>query len=267
MDEARPIAVSPRHRVLLAPELYQLVEAPPRRDFVVRTLARKQANDLPLMEAELVIAGTETLAEHERARTYPLHFRKTYFPGRMGAETREEFAHHLRASELTTVPPPIGCGPRVFRSCLIPGQPYSRLTPFGGQPPESNLPKAQKLELATAAGLWRMAEETLVQLLALHEGGLAHGDAELHNVVVSPSPLAPVLIDFEVAVRRDEVTDAVWHKRRALDLEPLLREAIFLQAALGRQTSRLGELSWESLERLFKQPDRFKRAIETQGEV
>jgi len=111
-----------------------------------------------------------------------------------------------------------------------------------------------------------MAEETLVQLLALHEGGLAHGDAELHKHRREPVALAPVLIDFELAVRRDEVTDDVWNKRRALDLEAVVARGDLLQG-LGRQTSRLGELSWESLERVFKEPDRFKRAIETQGEV
>jgi hypothetical protein len=267
MDEARPIAVSPQHTVLLATELCLLIESPPHHDFVVRTLARRQANDLPLMEAQLVIGSRETRAAHPLAHTYPLHFKKTYFPGRMGGDTREEFAHHLLASQLTLVPPPIGHEPRVFRSCLIPGLPYTRLTPFGDEPPESNIPKAKKLELAAAAGLWRMAEEVLAQLFALHEGGLAHGDAQLHNCIVSPAPLAPVLIDFEVATRREDASAADWEKQQLQDLDALLREATYLQCALGRQPSRLGVLSWEHLDRLFKSPAAFRRAIETQGGV
>ena len=60
MDESRPIAVSPRHTVLLAKELTSLIDKPKREDFVVRTWARREANGLPLMAAELVIAGEES---------------------------------------------------------------------------------------------------------------------------------------------------------------------------------------------------------------
>ena len=187
---------------------------------------------------------------------YPLHFRKTYFPGRLHGDPKVEFDHHLLASRLCPMPPPIGHEPTVFRSCLIPGQPYARLTPFGADPPESNIAQAQKQPLATAAGLWRLAEETLAQLLTLHQGGLAHGDAELHNCIVCPAPLEPLLIDFEAAVRREAVEASAWKLRCDQDLAPLLREAIYLQCALGRQPSALGELSWEHLPRLFERPDR-----------
>ena len=137
----------------------------------------------------------------------------------------------------------------MFRSCLIPGQSYARLTPFGGEPPENNIAKAQKLSLATAAGLWRLAEEALAQLLVLQDGGLAHGDTELHNIIVCPAPLEPILVDFEAAVRRDAIEPAAWDARCSTDLEPLLREAVYLQCALGRQPSQLGELSWSRLAR------------------
>jgi hypothetical protein len=73
------------------------------------------------------------------------------------------------------------------------------------------------------------------------------------------------LIDFEAAARRDAMTDADWDKRCKLDLEPLLREAVYLQCALGRQQGRLGELSWSRLPELFRSPDRFQRAIEMQA--
>lgn len=266
-DGHRSIAVSPRHSVVLATELYLLVEQVPRADFVVRNLVQREANGLPLMTADLVMAGEKTRRDHPAAATYPLHFRKTYFPGRLHGDPKEEFDHHALASTLTAIPAPIGHAPTVFRSCLIPGQPYARLTPFGSEPPESNIAKAQKLPLATAAGLWRMAEESVAELRALHAGGLAHGDAELHNCIVCPAPLESLLIDFEAAVLRQTMTAADWERRCDLDLEPFLREAIFLQCALGRQPSPLGELSWQRLDRLFREPDRFRRAIETQAEV
>jgi hypothetical protein len=265
--EGRTIAVSPRHSVVLASEMIALVEHAPRQDFVLRTLTRREANGMPLMAAELVIASEATRTTHPAAAVYPLHFRKTYFPGRLHSDPSVEFEHHLLASRLCSVPPPIGHGPTVFRSCLIPGQPYSRLTPFGADPPESNIATAQSQSPATLAGLWRLAEETLAQVSRLHEGGLAHGDLELHNCIVCPAPLEPVLIDFEAAVRRESVEASAWDLRRQQDLAPLLREAIYLQCALGRQPSLLGELSWEQLTQLFERPDAFRRAIDTQARV
>jgi hypothetical protein len=267
VEETRAIAVSPRHTVLLAMELFPLMEKAPKQDFVVRTRARREANGLPLMTAELVIAGEETRRAHPAAKTYPLHFRKTYFPGRLHGDPQVEFERHLRASQLCATPPPIGCTSNVFRSCLVPGQSYARLTPFGGEPPENNIAKAQKLPLAEAAGLWRLAEETLGQLRLLQEGGLAHGDSELHNIIVCPAPLEPILVDFEAAMEREAMESAAWETRCKLDLLPLLREAVYLQCALGRQPSRLGELSWNRMADLFRSPDRFRRAIEMQAEV
>jgi Lipopolysaccharide kinase (Kdo/WaaP) family len=107
----------------------------------------------------------------------------------------------------------------------------------------------------------------LLQLVRLHDGGLAHGDAELHNIIVCPAPLETVLIDFEAAVLRASLTDDAWQTRCEMDMVPLLREAIYLQCVLGRQTSRLGELSWQRLPQLFRSPERFRQAIETQGGV
>ena len=137
MDETRPIAVSPRHTVLLATELLPLIEKPPRTDFVVSTRASREANGLPLMTAELVIASYDTRQAFPAAVKYPFHFRKTYFPGRLHGDPEVEFQRQQRASELTTIPPPIGFGPNVFRSCLIPGQSYMRVSPFGGEPIEN----------------------------------------------------------------------------------------------------------------------------------
>ena len=270
MDEARAIAVSPRHTVLLAVELFPLVEKPAKQDFVVRTRARREANGLPLSSAEMVRSRARRRNRtYPAADTFPLHFSQDVLPRKVARGSAAGIrTAPARASELCATPPPIGYASNGFRSCLVPGQSYARLTPFGGEPPENNIAKAQKLPLATAAGLWRLAEETLGQLLLLHEGGLAHGDAELHNIIVCPAPLEPILIDFEAAVLRETTEPAAWAARCELDLQPLLREAVYLQCVLGRQSSRLGELSWGAgWLSSFKSPDRFRRAIDERAEV
>lgn len=261
MDDHALISVSPRHSVWLAKEYQHLLETPPRHDFVVRTLAKRQAGSLMLMSGELVIGSAETREQHPLAKIYPLHFRKTYFPGRLHGDPKQEFDSHTRASELIGIPPPVGYGPRTFRSCLIPGTPYNRLSPFGADPEESNIDAARKLALPTAAGLWRMMEEAFQHLTRLHEGDLTHGDAELHNFIVSPSPLELVTIDFEAAAGRAELGEAAFRERCDQDFLPLLREGVFLQCALGRQRGPLSELCWQRMDELFKSPDSFRRAI------
>jgi hypothetical protein len=267
VDEDRRISVSPRHRVLLAEEYLPLVKRAPKRDFVVRTVVQRQANDLLLMTAELVIAGEETRALHPLAVTYPLHFKKTYFPGQFYDDPKIEFDNSVLASRVTSLPPPIGYASNIFRSCLLPGTAYARLSPFGVDPPERNVPVAEKVPLESAAGLWLLAEQALAQLLALQDAGLAHGDAELHNCIVCPTPLELLFIDFGSSVHRSRVDADGWEARCARDLEPILREAVFLQCALGRQVGPLAELSWDRIDRLFASPDRFRRVIERHPDV
>lgn len=261
-DDDRLVPVSPHHSVRLAREYEVLIERPPQNDFVVRTIARREANGMPLMSAEIVVAGRETRERHPLSVTYPLHFRKTYSPARLNGDTAKEFANQTLASQILGLPPPIGYGPQVFRSCLVPGRPYERLSPFGVEPEESNLRLAQKLPLAAAAGLWGFAENALGDLSTLHEAGLAHGDVQLHNLVVCPTPLDVVLVDFEAAVPRDQLSESAWQAQCADDLTPLLREAVFLQCALGQQGGELAVRSLQQMDRLFRSPDRFRRAIE-----
>lgn len=267
MDEDSLIAVSPQHSVRLAEEYSVLVKKPPYRDFVVRTVLQREANGTPLMSAEIVIASRETRERFPLAVRYPLHFRKTYYPGRLHGDPQVEFDRQTEASAVIGVPPPIGFSADVFRACLLPGKAYSSLSPFGTEPEESNLKHARALELAAAAGLWKLAEQALEQLLALHAAGLAHGDAELHNFMVCPAPLGVVLIDFESAARRESMTGAQWQERCALDLAPLLRHAVYMQCSLGAQPGALGDLSWEHMDRLFRSPDRFRKEIGRQTDL
>jgi hypothetical protein len=267
MDEDSTIAVSPRHSVRLASEYVGAVQRAPRRDFVVRTLAKREANGVPLMSAEIVIAGEDTRAEFPLAVKYPLHFRKTYFSARLHGDPRHEFECQARATELIDVPPPIGFGERVFRACLVPGKPYGHLSPFKAEPEERNLRHARELQLLEAAGHWQMMELAFESLLRLHRGGLAHGDTELRNFVVCPSPLELVPIDFEAGVVRESTDEAVWEERCSRDLDPVLRQAVLLQCGLGAQSGKLAEYAAARISRLFKDPQRFLREIGRQSDL
>ena len=263
MEEERHVPVSPRHTVLLSREYLTMIDTAPQRDYVVRTVAKRQVGKMMLMSGDLVIAGAETRKTFDLAEKYPFHFRKSYFPGQMHGETVDEFANHARASELIGIPPPIGHTPNTFRSCLLPGLPYTRLSPFFGvEPQTANIAVAEKLQLATAIGLWKLCEDAFHKHSTLQAGGLAHGDAELHNLIVCPTPLEVVMIDFEGSVSQSAVDTDAWQKRCALDLVPLLREALFLQCVLGQQDGALGELSRGRVGELVETPDKFLRAIE-----
>ncbi len=267
MDEDFAIAVSPRHSVRLAAEYAGAIKKAPSRDFVVRTLVKREANGMPLMSAEIVIAGHEARAEFPLAEKYPLHFRKSYFPGRLHGDPKHEFDCHADASRLIGVPPPIGFGERVFRACLIPGRPYGSLTPFELTPEERNFRRARELPLDTAIGQWKLAELVFEQLSALHAGGLAHGDAELRNFIACPSPLELVAIDFEAAVRQSSLDAEGWETRCQLDFDPLLRHAAFLLCSLGPQPSPLAERALARLPKLFKDPDRVRREIDHSSDI
>src|SRR6187399_106680 len=169
----RLIQVSPRHHVALSDDYMSMIDTAPREDFVVRTLARRNAGATTLMMGELVIAGAASRDAYPLARQYPLHFRKTYYPGRLHGDPRDEFDRQTRASEIIGVPPPIGHAPTVFRTCLLPGVPYSTLSPFAAEPEEANIPKAHKLPLGEAAGLWSLAASAFAQITKLHAAGLS----------------------------------------------------------------------------------------------
>lgn len=259
------ISVSPTHHVRLAQEYHHLIRTPPGNDFVVRTIALRKAGDLPLMSAQLVIASAETRRTFPAADTYPLHFRKTYFPASLHGDPQVEYQRQLRASELLPVPPPIGWTPLTFRSCFLPGVPFHRFSSFGLEPEEANIQRAQELPLASAAGLWLVLEQAFQHVSTLHGAGFLHGDLELHNMVVCPSPLQVHLIDFENARDRGGLSDAEWEALCAKDLRLILREAIYLQCALGEQTGPLASTCLSRVESLFQHPNRFKRAIHRQA--
>jgi len=262
MDEQFSIAVSPRHSVRLAAEYAGAIEKAAQRDFVVRTIVKREANGMPLMSAEIVIAGRETRAQFALSNEYPLHFRKTYFPGRMRGDPKNEFECQKIASELLGLPPPIGATDDVFRTCLVPGKPLSALSPFQTEPEERNFRRARELELDALAGQWHLTELAFEQLEKLLGAGLSHGDAELQNFIVCPSPLEILPIDFEAAASKDSMSESDWQARIAAEHDPLLRHAARLSIGLGPQTGPLAERVRARLPQLFKDPERIRREIE-----
>jgi hypothetical protein len=258
----RPIQVSPRHHVALADDYLRMIDVAPREDFVVRNLARRKAGEMTLMMGDLVIAGAATRDQYELARAYPLHFRKTYYPGKLHGDPGTELELHRRASELVDVPPPIGSTPNSFRSCFLPGTPLDRLSTLGTAPDESNVGLARELSLAAAAGLWTLAEEAFGLLTRMQRGGLTHGDAHLHNFIVCPSPLEVLPIDFEIGVLQDTVAPEVWEQRCQADRQHLSKLAIYLQCALGRQRGALANESMAALDRLVHPAATFQSVID-----
>jgi len=259
------IAVTPRHSVRLAQEYHHLVLHPSGNDFVVRTLAHRSAGGMPLMAAELVLAGSETRAKYPLTETYPLHFRKTYFPASLHGDPQVEFERQSRASELLPVPPPLGWSPLTFRSCFLPGKPYDRISPFGVEPEEANIQVALGLDLAAAAGLWHLLAQAFSHITTLHESGFIHGDLELHNLIMCPSPLEIHLIDFENARDKHELSESLWTARCAKDLRLILREAVYVQCRLGAQTGPMAEAVQRNFDTLFNSPNLFRRAIQRQA--
>lgn len=266
-EEDQLVQVSPRHTVRVGAEYAVFIKKAPRQDFVVRTIMKREANGMPLVSADIVIAGEETRASFPLAASYPLHFRKTYYPGRLHGDPRQERDRQNEAAEVLGIPPAIGATHQIFRSCFLPGGPYNRLSPFGAEPEEANLPLAKKLHLATAAGLWRLLHDAHDSLVKLHQAGIAHGDLELHNLIVCGSPLECIIIDFEATARKDELSPAEFEKRLGTDFVPMLKEAVLLQCALGPQPGPLAELARQRIGELFKRPDRFLAEIGEQSKI
>ena len=247
MDAGRPIAVSPRHTVLLAGAVPAGREAAAAR--LRRPHGRAPRSQRPAADGRG--AGDRERGDaqaHPAAATYPLHFRKTYFPGRLHEDPAVEFERHLLASELVPnaaahrpqrrrVPQLPDPRPVISRASRRSAANRRRTTSQGGEAAAGDrggVVATRRGDAGAAARASRAAASRTATPSCTTSSS-------------APSPLEPILIDFEAAVRRDAMTDADWEKRCKLDLEPLLREAVYLQCALGRQPSRLGELSWSRL--------------------
>lgn len=262
------VPVSPFHQIRLDEAYAQLLSRPPEHDYVLRTLATKKVNDQPMVQGDLVIAGKDTLEAYPLARDYPLHFRKTYYPICFFQDPAGEFSKHVRVSEVIDVAPPIGSTRTSFRSCFIPGRSLSLCSPFGTEPEESNIAPALEMELVAQCGLWKLLEELYGKLQRLHQAGIAHGDAELHNFIVTPSPVGITMIDFEKAVLEEEaISEDVWKEACEKDMHNILQQAVYLMCALGRQSGQMGESAWSLKEKLFRDPERFSREIERRGQA
>jgi len=194
---------------------------------------------------------------------YPVHFRKTYYPGAFHKPPQREYDHHLQISSILDLPPPIGATKNSFRSCMIPGTLLNRLSPFGIEPLDRNIEIAEDCDTLSLMGIWGLLETVHDQVTKLHTAGLAHGDLFLHNIIIPSSPIGVFLIDFELAVEKNEVSPKDWEKACAADFEELHRTAIYVQCGLGKQTGSLAETSLAHLEQLFGDTaPRFKKSVD-----
>ncbi|NNC89913.1 MAG: hypothetical protein HKN82_15755 [Akkermansiaceae bacterium] len=265
------IAVSPWHSLEIPDGHQELLERPREEDFVLRTLLQREVNGQPLVSGDLVIAGRKTLEAYPLAEQYPVHFRKSYYPICFFQDPAGEEERQLAVSRVEGlhVAPPIGSNRTTFRSCFVPGIPFDRVTPFTHQPEVRNIDAADETPLLTLIGLWNILVELHRKLGALHAAGIAHGDAELHNAIVTPAPAGIVLIDFEKALMRDDAGDDKrdWEETRAADLREVSRQAIYCQCGLGRQTGPLAEEARAELEggHLLGDPAPFLRAMRRRG--
>ena len=160
------VRVSPFHEIEIAEGILPLLQRPSTRDFVIRNLSKKMANGQPLIQGELVVAGWETRERYPLAVEYPVHFRKTYYPTCFHQNPELEFLKHQKAAEILQLPPAIGWTMTTFRSCFIPGTSYQKLSPFGVEPPEQNIPLGEKVEDAVLFGLWELLVKVHEQLPA-----------------------------------------------------------------------------------------------------
>jgi hypothetical protein len=259
------VKVSQLHSIELADAYVHLLENPPRTDYTLHRIYQKEVNGAPLKQAELVIAGAETREKIPLTQEFPVHFKKTYFPKAFFTDPKVEFDATAKAAELLDMPGPIGHESHVFRNTFIPGKPWNRHSPFGITPEDRNFQVAAGLPEMQMIGLWAMLEEVYAQVKKLHAARMLHGDLQLHNIIVCPSPIRPFLIDWEVCTVSFEGSEEDWEKRRLNDLREILREAVFAQSKLGLQEGALSAECLERLPELFDNPKSVLRRLKEIG--
>ena len=259
------VRLSKFHRIELADEYQQMVDRPPLNDFSIRTISKKTANEQALIQTQLVIAGSKTRKAFPLADEYPVHFLKVYYPTSFHQDPRIEFENTRRAAAILDVPEPIGYDRNSIRTCFLPGVGYDRLSPLGAEPLRQNIETARTLPLAHQSGLWRLLEEVFETLDKLHAARFFHRDMELHNIIVSRSPLRPFLIDFESAAADFSGSAEEAETLRHADLLEVSRIAVYLQCAIGVQESGLGRYSIARLDEIFPEPDIFQSSLAGAG--
>jgi len=257
------IRLSAHHQIELAPEYQELVDHAPQQDHAIRTVMRKVSNGEPLIQGDIVVAGYETRRAFPLADTYPVHFRKTYYPTCFHQHPDIEYQNHTLAAEILASPPPIGCTRTSFRSCFIPGRTVDKLSPLG-QLSESSIVQARHADPLALIGFWKVLEGVYTQLGRLHASGLVHGDMVLHNVIVCTAPFGVFLVDFESARRKEDApSDEEWRRLCAADFGQLFQEALHLQCVLGRQAGPLADAAIAAVPELYPNGvPRYLKAIE-----
>lgn len=259
------VKLSDLHSIELADAYLHLLDNPQRSDYTLHRIYQKEVNGTPLKQAELVIAGSQTREAIPLTREFPVHFKKSYFPQSLFTDPKVEYESTAEAARLLGMPGPLGYEAAAFRNTFIPGRPWDRLSPFGVTPEDRNFQLARDMPGAQLIGLWYLLEQVYAQIKTLHAQRFLHGDLQTHNVIVCSSPIRAFLIDFEVSVVKFEGDDATWEKRRLEDLREFLKEAVYVQSALGRQEGELSAESLELLPKLFKDANSVAKRLKEIG--
>lgn len=250
------INVTPQHQIELTEEYAEIVRHPRREDYAIHTILRKNdPTGEPLIETQLTIAGQKTRKQFPATNEYPVHFVKRYSLTSYHSDPEIEYRNGLEIQKFLDISRPLGADAKTFRNCFLPGIGLNKLSPFGVEPLYRNIDIAEEQEPKELQRLWSYLEKAFQQITILHEHGWVHEDMELHNIIVMPKTKSVYLIDLESALPRDQVED--WEAACLQDKINILREAIYIQCALGKKQTALGKASRSLLEQIFPDPEEF----------
>lgn len=250
------IKVSPHHSIEVSPQYEDLIKEPRNEDYLLHViLNKKDAYGETLIQTELTIAGKKTLKQFPATQEYPVHFVKRYSLSSYHNDPEIEYENGLEIQKYIDISTPLGADAKTFRNCFIPGVGLDKKSPFGVEPLYRNIDIAEEAEPKDLRALWKHLESAFQHTTTLHQNNWIHGDLELHNIIVSDKPVNTYLIDLESALPRDKVDH--WENACLADLEHIMRDAIYIQCALGKKDTSLGKTSRQSLEQLFKDPEEF----------
>ena len=267
-DDVKLVTVSPRHSVLLASELFALVERAPSRDFVVRTLARHEANGMPLMAAELVIAGLGHAPGSPGGRRVSPPLSQDLLPG--PAARRPARGVRLPAPGLPALSHPAAHRPRpgrvpqllAPRPALRPPHPLRR-GPAGEQ--HRHRPEAAAGHAGRAVAAGRGAAGPAGRAPPGWPRPRGRRAPRLHRLPGPPRGAA-----HRLRIGRSARGGRGGRLERPLSAgsrRPSCARRSTCSARSGDSRATLGELSRAELPRLFARPDPFHRAIETRARV
>lgn len=244
----------------------EFVATPPREDITLLSVYENldASGSRPLVLGELVLAGRKTRLTVPETQRYPIHFKKTYFPGASG-NPKDELKLTKQAADLLGgfSPKAIGADNFSIRTSIVPGVAWAAISPLckghnfvSGSRKES---LGQGLHLLregkrTPALLsyWKTLEAINTAIDRLHKK-CVHGDLHRNNILMVPQKggFEPVIIDFETLQDLRGLDKEEASELKADDKQELWMECAALQLVIGKQPTKLGKEAWVKREELL----------------